>query len=96
VKERIERFRKSLQAMIPNSMREPKFMLPLCVVEFVSAMFFLAVLLLPNFAPEMRDLVERRGAIALLYGIVAQGILIPVGTLWFFSRNPEYTEEDEL
>ncbi len=79
--------------MIPKNLREPVWLFPVALIGFCLGMFLLTLYFFPEFAPQMRENMVRKGLlqhVPLVGGLTAAS---PVALLWWCVKMDETGED---
>lgn len=72
---------------IPDGMKEPRWLAPLCAVTFTIGVFILT-LLTTELAPDIRERATARGLAQLLAAIAILNIASPIAALFYYCAQP--------
>lgn len=78
--------------MIPKSLKEPKWLLPMAIIGFCLGVFLFTVYFLPGFAPHMRENMIQGGIIHFIPLVAGMSILSPVALLWWCVKMDQKEE----
>lgn len=79
--------------MIPKQLRQPPWLLPAAILGFCLGGFLLTVFFFPEFAPEMRGNMARRGLLKHVPFLGAITAISPVVLLWWCVREDEVNDK---
>ena len=79
--------------MMPKGMKKTWWLIPACFICFTAGIFFLLVLLVPEFAPRLHANMMRRGVFVLAPLIGGFNIVAPITVRWYYSRQDQEPEE---
>lgn len=79
--------------MIPKSLRDPVWLFPVALIGFCLGMFLLTVYFFPDFAPQMREKMVRKGILQHLPFVGGMSALSPVALLWWCAKEDEKNAE---
>lgn len=77
--------------MLPESMKKPLWLVPVCIADITIGLFLLLAVTLPGFTPDLKEKAERRGLTGLLLAAAAINIAGPIGALWYHCRTSAHT-----
>lgn len=72
--------------MMPKSMKTTWWLAVACIFLLTVGIFFLLVLFVPEFAPQLHKNVMRRGVALTVPLVAAICIGVAVATLWYYSK----------
>lgn len=68
--------------MIPNSMKQPWWLAPACILSLTAGIFLFLVYFWPDFAPQLHENMFRRGVYVIIPFIAGVNIMVPTFCLW--------------
>lgn len=77
-----------MESFNPNDMKEPKWLIPVCILTFAIGVFLLTVLS-TELAPEIRERAAFRGLTQLLCGIAILNVASPIAALFYFCAQQD-------
>ena len=79
---------RNMNNFIPDGMKEPRWLAPLCVVTFTIGVFILT-LLTTELAPDIRERATARGLAEFLTAIAILNIASPIAALFYFCAQQD-------
>lgn len=79
-----------MESFIPQDMKEPKWLMPVCILTFTIGVFLLTVLS-TELAPETKERAASRGLTQLLCVLAILNIASPIAALFYFCAQQDST-----
>ncbi|MBU5636557.1 hypothetical protein KOM00_07380 [Geomonas sp. Red69] len=77
-----------MENLIPEDMKEPKWMMPVCILTFTIGIFLLTVLS-TELVPEMRGRAASRGLTQFLAAIAILNVASPIAVLYYYCAQQD-------
>ena len=75
--------------MLPESMKKPVWLAPVCIADITIGVFLFLVVALPGFTPDLKEKAHRRGLTGFILVIAGINIAGPIAALWYHCRTSE-------